>query len=85
MMTRIAKSHLSRRVMYDSGVVFKPIEARRSDVIEGDDWSEPEYAERICLLRYDTYQETTEERTGRSWGRFENKEGYGDDYGGYDS
>lgn len=85
MMTRIAKSHLSRRVMYDSGVVFKPIEARRSDVIEGDDWSEPEYAERICLLRHDTYQETTEERTGRSWGRFENKEGYGDDYGGYDS
>lgn len=71
--------------MYDSGVVFKPIEARRSDVIEGDDWSEPEYAERICLLRHDTYQETTEERTGRSWGRFENKEGYGDDYGGYDS
>ena len=71
--------------MYDSGVVFRPIVARRSDIIEGDDWSEPEYAERRYLLSHDTYQETTGGRTGRSWRRFENKEGYGDDYGRYDT
>jgi hypothetical protein len=29
--------------MYDSGVVFWPIAARKSERIEGDDWREPEY------------------------------------------
>ena len=43
--TRIAKSNLSCRVMYASGVVFWPIIARKSDMIDGDDWREPEYAE----------------------------------------
>jgi hypothetical protein len=43
--TRIAKSDLSRRVMYASGVVFWPIIARKSDMIDGEDWREPEYAE----------------------------------------
>jgi hypothetical protein len=44
--TRIAKSNLSRKVMRVSGAVFWPIAARKSDMIDGDDVREPEYAER---------------------------------------
>jgi len=43
--TRIAKSDLSRGVMYASGADFWPIAARKSDMIDGDDVREPEYAE----------------------------------------
>ena len=52
--TRIAKSNLSCRVMYASGVVFWPIIARKSDMIDGDDWREPEYAvsDNVFSIRY---------------------------------
>ena len=43
--TRMAKSDRSRKVIWASGAVFRPIAARRSDIIDGDDVREPEYAE----------------------------------------
>src|SRR6266404_8756689 len=43
--TRMAKSDRSRKVIWASGAVFRPIAARRSEIIDGDDVREPEYAE----------------------------------------
>lgn len=82
---RIAKSHLSRSVMNASGVDFLPIAALKSDMIDGDDWREPENAGRGEIYQRTIHIRRRQARTGRSWRCFENKPGYRDDNSRHDA